>query len=375
MGIMMILAGHIALRCWALLSSRGGIGAVHGLVPLTPRDLRDQALPRRRGPVPVWSPTTRDLGLVESLGLTDPSLPTEALVGSRDSRRLLPQVRFHTCSQEIPARSLYPVFAYGQQVDGLFVCSPELAACQVFARDDMGLFKRLQLLMGLTGSYRLVGDELRSHCPPIATTQSLRSFASKAKGIRGRLALARTIPFLLEGSASPAETDLAIALSLPLRHGGARLGRPALNRKLRLNPQAQAILGRETITPDLLFFGPKAPPFGFPVEYESIQEHSDEEQAAYDELRRNTYAAMGSGCFLARPKHLKSEQAFDAMAAVVAKNTGRRLAPLSPQEAKRHRDLLAEALERWRRRPDEQPLDDLYGEWLDDERFDGMELL
>ena len=317
----------------------------------------------------------RDLGLVDSLGLTEPSLPTEVLVGSRDLRRLLPQVRCHTCSQEIPARCLYPVFAYGQHVDGLFVCSPELAVCQVFARDDMGLVKRLQLLMGLTGSYRLIGDELRSHCPPVVTIQSLRSFASKAKGIRGHLALARTIPFLMEGSASPAETDLAIALSLPLRHGGARLGKPALNRELRLNPQARAILGRETITPDMLFFGPKAPPFGFPVEYESLQEHSNEEQAAYDELRRNTYAAMGSGCFLARPKHLKSEQAFDAMAAVVAKNTGRRLAPLNPREAKRHGDLLTEALERWRRRPDGQPPDDLYGEWPHDAWFDGAELL
>ena len=371
---MMILDGHTALRYWSLLSSQGGLGAVHGLMPLTPRDLRELAFPHRRGPVPSGSPTASELERVERLGLTEEGRPVTVLVGHRDSRRRPPHVTCIVCSVELPARCLYPLCAHGRQIDGLYVCSPELAICHVFAKENPNIVTRLRLLLELTGSYRLVGDELRTHCPPVTSVRAMRSFTSRAMDVRGRSTLADTLPFAMEGSASPAETALAIAFSLPLRHGGARLGKPVLNRELHLNPQARAILGRDTITPDLLFFGPKTSSMGFPLEYESRKFHSVVEQAAYDETRRNTYAAMGSGCFLARPKHMKSARAFDAMAAVVAKNTGIRLSPLDYSQQRRHEAFLDQALELWRAPGKVEPSDEMptyeddmqaYEDWLE----------
>ncbi|WP_307739171.1 hypothetical protein [uncultured Parolsenella sp.] len=174
--------------------------------------------------------------------------------------------------------------------------------------------------MELCGTYRIVAGTTHYGCPPLTSVAKIRTFIGRARGVRGRRALEKALSHALDNSASPAETRLALMLSLPLRYGGEGLGKPVLNRTLPLTGAARSLFGRDSITPDILFVVKGARGRHFPVEYESRKFHSSEEQAEYDERRRNTYAAMGMSCFLARPKHLSKLREFDSMVATVRKN-------------------------------------------------------
>lgn len=343
-----ILSDISAIRYWRRLSTRGGLGAVHGLFPLAPSDLGDIALPHRRGPIPSGAPKASEVSLVEHYGLVPEEGPLNLVVRERADRRELRNVTCHTCSTKLPARCIYPVMVQGKKLEGIFVSSPELALAQTALVKDLSFVDRLRLAMELCGTYRIADEGTGYNCPSLTTTSDVLSFLQRAPGLRGRMESISTLSHAMDGSASPAETNIAISLSLPMRHGGSRLGKPVLNETIVLNENARAILGRDTITPDLLFKSLEGRRSRFPVEYESREFHSEREQAAYDERRRNTYAAMGMACFLAKPHHLANPREYEAMATTIRTNIGKRLSEPKPGYWTLHLKLLDETLSAWR---------------------------
>lgn len=343
-----ILSDISAIRYWRRLSTRGGLGAVHGLLPLAPKDLGDIALPSRRGPIPSGPPNAREIGLLEHYALAPAEGPLSLVVREKADRRELRNVRSHACSLELPARCIYPVVVRGKALEGIYVSSPELALAQTSLDDGISFVDRLRLAMELCGTYRLTDEGATYRCPALTSTDDLMRFIRRALGLRGRMSSISTFSHAMDGSASPAETDIALSLSLPMRHGGSRLGKPVLNETIVLNENARVILGREVITPDLLFSNAKRHGIRFPVEYESREFHSEQEQATYDEKRRNTYAAMGMACFLAKPHHLAKTREYEAMAATIQANIGKRLGEPAPGYWALHQKLLDETLAAWR---------------------------
>ena len=156
------------------------------------------------------------------------------------------------------------------------------------------------------------------------------------------------LPLVLQGSASPAESRIALALALPWRLGGSNLGVPKLNQEIALNREAEILHGRDSITPDFLFVGSSGK-VKLAVEYDSKKYHSAVEQAEYDEKRRNTYAAMGMHCVVLKPWHLKDMRRFDAVVKSMARILGRRAQHLPADYDNRRWGLLCELLEPWQR--------------------------
>ena len=269
----------------------------------------------------------------------------DVLVTGVADRRLLANVTCHVCAQPLPARSLHPLPLGVASPASVFVCSPELALLQVAADMSRASGKwRLELLQLLTefcGTFRIIGDETHYKCPPLTSAKALSSFVRSASGLYGSRNLEAVLPYVLDGAASPPEASLGLALSLPLKYGGEGLGSPELNRTLETNEAARIILGRDTITPDILYRSRHARRGGLPIEYDSVQFHSSREQAEYDELRRNAYAAMGMSCLLVKPRHLRSLTAFDAVAQTVRKNVGVRARPEPTGYLEKRRELHA----------------------------------
>lgn len=348
------------MRYWRRASSWGSFGSVGSAAPVVPTDTRGDALPRRRGRVSPAPPCSRVLGMLEHAGLIlgngdgraypgdafDGHLPAGdcLLVGAPGDRRAFEGFTCRVAGMSLPARCLHPVIVSGRILEGVYVCSPELALIQL-AADGLSLFGLLCLAAELCGSYRLVNGELIGGLDCLMSVRGFREFVEKAHEIRGRARSRMVSRYVTEGSASPAETVLAIILSLPWKHGGENLGVPALNQELSLNATARAIMGRDTVRPDGLFAQA-----GCVYEYESDEWHSDAEQNAYDELRRNAYAAMGLSCTIVRPWNLRSPAELGKIAASLRGVVGTRRPPTTASYAVARRKLLEEALVPWKPR-------------------------
>ena len=348
-----ILYGHMALRYWRRASSLGGLGSLGAFASLCPRDMRDEAQPRRRSSVDVRPPSPEVLGRLEALGLFGAEEPCHLLVTDASSRRLRGNVVCHAWEGPVPARQLLPLATGGMGLTEVFVSSPELLLVQLAAEGIDGI-EWLSLALELCGSYRLVDGELHTKCPQLTSGKRVLALACQLAGRRGVALCKRMARWALDGSGSPAETALAISLGLPHRLGGCNLGPLELNRELELGEEGRAILGRDTITPDILvpFARTRRGVPGHPIEYDSTRWHSTQEQGDYDEMRRNAYASLGMACTILRPRHLRSAWKFDVMAAAIRKNAGRRVRDLPAGFDEAHRLLLEKTLAPWaRRRP------------------------
>lgn len=332
-----------ALSEWRRASALGDLGPCSSIRHRNPVDIRDGALPARSGVVTAAPPSAAILAELPARLLSQDG-GVHLLVGSQHKRRALAGATVHVCSEAIPSRSLCPLLDSANKTKGIYLTSPELTLLQL--SNDHTLVEMLELIMELTGSYRLYNDSVAYGCPKLTSTGALRAFASKTKGLHGHKALARALKWAMDGSASPAETGLAIALALPWRLGGANLGIPLLNHTIELNDEAAAILGRRTITPDILL---RKGDHRVAVEYDSREFHDIGEQVAYDERRRNAYAAMGIICIIVRPGDLRTNSSFSAIAAAIRKNLGMTCRAMPSNYAALQHRLLGEALAQWRR--------------------------
>lgn len=348
MSCMDIVYSHwLALDYWRRVSARGALGSLWGLVPVTPEDTASEALPRRRAPIAMGPPTSSALDRLDAHGLLV-RRPIELLVSKGDYRRALRDTTCHVCAQALPPRSLHPIIARGRRVPDCYVCAPELAFVQV--APQLGLSDLVMLGLELCGKYRRVrredGEEEVAHnCPPLTSQARLAKAVDKAGGMRGRAQALRAVPWVLDGSGSVAEAVLATLFTLPWRYGGENLGKALLNPCLPLDGPAATLFGRDEITPDILFVNPR-----YPVEYDSAQFHSTQEQAEFDERRRNAYAALGLGCTVVRPHHLRSLHRYDAIAGSLRINLGRRIQRRPESYDAAHSELVSSLLEPWMRR-------------------------
>lgn len=121
-----------------------------------------------------------------------------------------------------PSRSFHRI------ADGLHVASLELAFLQM-AR-ELDFLNLARLGFELCGSYSLDARAERGFFDraPLTDPRKIRSFAEASPHLKRRKAVLRALQHVLPGSASPAETRLAMLLSLPCRLGGFGLPKPLM---------------------------------------------------------------------------------------------------------------------------------------------------
>ena len=303
-------------------------------VALSNPSTRNTALPERRGVVAPAAPTVSGVDDLRTWGLIEDGSEIHLLVTERSQRRHIDGVKFTVLSGPVPKGSFLRIKGR------VYAACPELVFVQLAAR--LSTVELLEIGYELCGTYRMVDGVPVYWQAPLTSVSKLRSYAQRAKGVRGRAKAEQATRWLADNAASPAETALAIMFKLPLRLGGCALPDFQLNRELALNAAAAHIFGRDHMRPDFFFLRGK-----HPSEYDSALYHDAREQAEFDERRRNAYNAMGMGVTVFRPRHLVNLGLFDDMVAGIRRNTGARLQTPPANYGETHRELFYDVFRYW----------------------------
>lgn len=86
--------------------------------------------------------------------------------------------------------------------------------------------------MELCGRYAVSREGAISSRCPLTSASRLRRFVGQAEGMRGVKKARRALRFVMDDSASPMETSLALLLSMPRSLGGYGLPRPVMNLRI-----------------------------------------------------------------------------------------------------------------------------------------------
>lgn len=283
---------------------------VHELAAVTPGAA--QRLPDR---APSRDDLEGSIARIESAHPGSPiGRPVHILLGSASRCRFSSRRVPHVCTRQLRGRALLRL------PGGVGVCSAELACVQTAssARDTIDV---LELVYELCGTYRTRRTSAvpAYQVPSLASARSLRDFAARNPSIDGARRVARIIPYLADGSASPRETKQALVLGLPHRYGGYGLGIPRMNFEVKAGPAARALTGKSCFRCDLCW-----PEAKLDVEYQSREMHQGEASRIEDSRRANALASMGWTVVGITNDELDSLVATDAIADTIRRRLGKR---------------------------------------------------
>lgn len=258
------------------------------------------------------------------------TLPLEVLVGDRDARTTTAHVSSSMWGSALPEGS------FVDAGEGLLVSTPEFCFLQMAGR--LTLVQLVLLGCELCGTYVLAdqGPAYRRDAP-LTSASKLRSFAERACGAYGRKAALRAARYVLDGSASPMETVLALLLSLPNNLGGYGICRPKLNHSVDIPRSLRKVADRSYCECDLCW-----PDRGLCLEYDSRLYHTDPERQESDARRRSTLASLGLTVVTVSRGQVMDSAALNRLAHQVAKLTGKRLRYKDPQFTRAHLALREE---------------------------------
>lgn len=265
------------------------------------------------------------------------TLPLQAIVGNAEARTSTMRVASHTWTN-LPERSVIDVG------EGFFMSTPEFCFLQMAA--SLSLARLIYLGFELCGTYALAeGGPSITREASLTTRTRIRGFVEAAQGAPGRPKALRALRYVLDGSASPMETVLAMMLHLPYNLGGYALESPLLNYRVDVPPSLREIADRGLCRCDLCW-----PDAKLAVEYDSKRFHSDQVRRKSDASRRSTLIALGFTVVTAYPDHVLDSGAFNRLARQLAKLTGKRLRYEDPGFTRKHLELREQLFEDIRNR-------------------------
>lgn len=241
--------------------------------------------------------------------------PLHIMVDACDKRRAASDCIFHVWSAPIAQKSFVDIG------HGVFVASPTFCFIQVANR--LSLFNLAELGYELCGTYLRtpgIGNGFAQRAYLLATPQSINWQLHKMPHMAGGIAVKRVIPYIVQGSASPAETDMALKNHLPPRMGGYGFPLAELNALVRPTDEAVSIVGKRKLYPDALWRNQKTC-----LEYDSSLHHERREDRVRDSIKRNALGCMGYTVITVTPTQLKSVEQYHGVAVEVARHLGFRI--------------------------------------------------
>jgi len=245
--------------------------------------------------------------------------PVHIMVGEASVRRTAKIVRQHIFSGDTPIGSFMNIG------DGLMASSPEFCFYQM--AEQFNLAGLIELGYELCGAYSipLAND---STVPkrgfynrrPLTSVNRLRDFLNSIPGAKGHKKANRALRYILDGSASPMETKLAVFLTLPYALGGFGFDLAELNKRINLTKTARKYFNKDYYICDIFWPEKKTA-----VEYDSDQQHTGSDRIANDSKRRNALASMGIKVVSVTKQQLYSSVELERAARTIAKHMDKRL--------------------------------------------------
>lgn len=235
------------------------------------------------------------------------------VVVGQPARRCIAGARVHSVRSSAPGDAV-------KIAEDIYVLSPSALLMQL-ARSLP--FEQVALLAyEFCGSYVLTKDHERGFdkVAPLATRSRLLAAVALAGSFRGSTVMRRALSVATDGSASPAESSLAILLCAKRMYGGYGLPLPHLNYRIDIRGDAKKMTSRRYFLCDSCW-----PEAKLDVEYDSDAFHLNSASLASDAERRNTLAALGFQTITVTRAQLGDADLFDDAARSIAKILGVRL--------------------------------------------------
>lgn len=191
------------------------------------------------------------------------------------------------------------------------ILSPE--ACFVESVSDMSFIRLVELGLELCGTYSLDWNTrkgFRERTPLTSVRRILCVLDGMDPGLRGIRRAKRALAWVRDGSASPKESQLIMALTLPTAIGGFGMPAPQINYPIPLRRE-DVVRGSPTHYRVDLYW----PEVCVSVEYQSDSEHTGDPEKTYqDQGRRDEllYRGVRQLCFNA--SHMRRADSFERQA-------------------------------------------------------------
>jgi len=275
---------------------------------------------------------------IDSLVFSGFELPVHILIKNPNDRRVSTIVRQHVFRADTPIGSFMNIG------NGFLVSSPEFCFLQM--AHDLDLIELIELGYELCGEYSLpvASDKPEKgfyERKALTSTKKLRLFLDEMKDAKGLLKAKRSLRFVLDNSASPMETKLAMFLTLPYMLGGYGFEPPELNYHITLTQKAKKYFSKGYYSCDL--FWPEA---NVAVEYDSDYFHTGSDRIADDSKRRNALASIGIRVITVTRQQLYSSVELERVARVLASHLDKRLFSKESNFSTAHLELCKQLLKR-----------------------------
>lgn len=213
-----------------------------------------------------------------------------------------------------------------------FVASPQFLFLQM-AR-GLSLTQLIALGNELCGYYTIDGRSetgVRQRQLPLISKQALACHLEEAATCakarnepapQGMQKALRALPYIVEHSASPKETEMAMLLSLPYRLGGYGIPQPSMNHRIELTEEAARMARRHSVRADLCW-----PDHSLDLEFNGAAVHSGGKSETSDRARTNALMLMGYSVIEVTSQQIADHRAFESIALHVAKLIKKRVAP------------------------------------------------
>ena len=225
---------------------------------------------------------------------------------------------------------------------GLAVTSPELCFLQMAS--ELPLVGLVALGYELCGGYRLDPESAKDKGfridRPLASVESLSSYVARTSGSKGNKNALKALRFIMDGSASPMETILAILLVFPHRLGGYGFPKPLLNHRIDASASVRKATGKSNYYYCDLYW----PDEKVDVEYDSDVYHTGSNRIAQDAIRRNALSSMGITVVTVSRRQVVDTLKLRELAEELSKLLGRRLRYTITEFSYRNAKLLEQLL-------------------------------
>ena len=260
------------------------------------------------------SRTNRSLKLYDFSAVPDET-PLHLSVASKPQRLRKTGIKCHLLeASRLPPQSFVPVSP------GVYSASPEL--CFVNLAGELPFLALIELGFELCGSYSVDRSTDRgfSDRQPLTSAARLAEYARDASGLHGSATAQRAARYVIDGAASPKESQLAMLLTLPTRLGGYGFEKPQLNGAVDVPPSLQREFKAKHLYCDLYW-----PDHDVAVEYDSDQYHTGPERSTHDSERQTKLKRLGVEPISVTKDQLYDANSFETVVKLVAKYTDKRL--------------------------------------------------
>lgn len=272
--------------------------------------------------------TRPEIGDVLFRGLFD--APLHIMASSLETRSRCSDVICHVC----PATYLKGSFVALEK--DVVVVSPALSFLQM--AESFPLETLVVAGMELCGRYAVSREGAISSRCPLTSASRLRRFVGQAEGMRGVKKARRALRFVMDDSASPMETSLALLLSMPHSLGGYGLPRPVMNLRIDAVAFDKCMVGH--CAESRFFRGDLCwPQAKLCVEYDSDAYHTGADRIAHDSWRRTELHLAGFSVVTITRGQLYDVSSMDRVARLLAKQLGVRARRKDALFAERQRSL------------------------------------